>query len=137
MLTANANSHLQKYKKKKIGHENKTNKITGTTTTRDTVIDDLLDRNMILIPIAIDPFGHFGPILQTFLFGVGEGGSGGNSALWGMRTAATPVDSINVGIAILVAIVAVVIVSRDAAGEDGAGKAASPLSSSLSRQRCT
>jgi hypothetical protein len=61
MLTANADSHLQKYKKKKIGRENKTNKITGTTT------GDLLDRNMILIPIAIDPFGRFGPILQTFL----------------------------------------------------------------------
>ena len=124
-------------KKKKIGHENETNKITGTTTTRDTVIDDLLDRNMILIPIAIDPFGRFGPILQTFLFGVGEGGGGGNLVLWGTRTAATPVDSINVGNAILVAIVAVVIVSRDAAGEDGAGKAVPPLLSSLSLQRCT
>jgi hypothetical protein len=68
MLTANADSHLQKYKKKKIGRENKTNKITGTTTTGDTVIGDLLERNMILIPIAIDPFGRFGPILQTFLY---------------------------------------------------------------------
>ena len=32
------------------------------------IIGDLLDRNMVLIPLAIDPFGHFGPILQTFLF---------------------------------------------------------------------
>jgi hypothetical protein len=55
-------------RKKKIGRENKTDKITGTTTTGDTVIGDLLDRNMILIPIAIDPFGRFGPILQTFLY---------------------------------------------------------------------
>jgi hypothetical protein len=69
MLTANADSHLQKYEKKKIGRENKTDKITGTTsTTGDTVIGDLLDRNMILIPIAIDPFGRSGPILQTFLY---------------------------------------------------------------------
>jgi len=68
MLTANADSHLQKYENKKIGRENKTEKITGTTTTSDTVIGDLLDRNMILITIAIDPFGRFGPrILQTFL----------------------------------------------------------------------
>ncbi len=55
-------------KKKKIGRENKTGNITGTTTTGDTFIGDLLDRNMILIPIAIDPFGRFGPILQTFLY---------------------------------------------------------------------
>jgi hypothetical protein len=68
MLTANADSHLQKYEKTKIGCENKTNNITGTITTGDTVIGDLLDHNMILIPIAIDPFGQFGPILQTFLF---------------------------------------------------------------------
>ena len=63
MSMANADSHLQKYEKQKIGRENKTDKITGTTTTGDTVIGDLLDHNMILIPIAIDPFGRFGPIL--------------------------------------------------------------------------
>ena len=40
-------------KKKKIRRGNKTYKISGTTTTGDTVIGDLLDRNMILIPIAI------------------------------------------------------------------------------------
>jgi hypothetical protein len=68
ILTANADSHLQKYEKKKIGRENKTDKITGTTTTGDNVFGDLLDRNMTLIPIAIDPFGRFGPILQTFLY---------------------------------------------------------------------
>ena len=70
MVTANANadSHLQKYEKKKIGRENKTDKIAGTTTISDTIIGDFLHRNMIKIPIAIDPFGQFGPILQTFLF---------------------------------------------------------------------
>jgi hypothetical protein len=68
ILTANADSHLQKYKKKKIGRKNKTDKITGTTTTGNTFIGNLLDHNMILILIAIDPFGGFGPILQIFLF---------------------------------------------------------------------
>jgi hypothetical protein len=68
ILTANADSHLQKYEKKKIGRDNKTNSTTGTTTNGDTVICKLLDRNMVLIPLAINPFGHFGPILQTFLF---------------------------------------------------------------------
>ena len=46
---ANADSRLQEYEKKKIGRENKTDKITGATTTGDTVIGDLLERNMILI----------------------------------------------------------------------------------------
>jgi hypothetical protein len=66
---ANADSHLQKYEKKKIGRENKTDKITGTSTTGDTVIGDLLDRNinMILIPVAIDPFGRFGPCPRCLL----------------------------------------------------------------------
>jgi hypothetical protein len=68
ILTANANSHLQEYEKKKIGRDNKTNSTTGTTTNGNTVIGNLLVCNMVLIPLAIDPFGHFGPILQTFLF---------------------------------------------------------------------
>jgi hypothetical protein len=42
ILTANANSHLQKYEKKKIGRNNKTDSTTGTTTTGDTIIGDHL-----------------------------------------------------------------------------------------------
>jgi hypothetical protein len=55
MLTANADSHLQRYEKKKIGRENKTDKITGTTTTGDTVIGDLLDifyRSYLIVGIG-------------------------------------------------------------------------------------
>ena len=44
-------------KKRRSDAKTKSTKITGTTTTGDTVIGNLLDRNMILIPIAIDPFG--------------------------------------------------------------------------------
>jgi len=41
-----------------------------TTITRgDTLIGDLLHRNMLLIAFAIDPLGRFGPLLQNFLFG--------------------------------------------------------------------
>jgi hypothetical protein len=65
---ANANSHLQKYERKKIGRDSKTNSTTGITTTGNTVIGDLLDCNMVIIPLAIDPSGHFRPILQTYLF---------------------------------------------------------------------
>jgi hypothetical protein len=41
---------------------------TGTFTVGDTIIGDLLTRSMVLIPLAIDPHGRFGPLLQTFLF---------------------------------------------------------------------
>lgn len=68
ILTANADSHLQKFEKKKIGRDNKTDPSTGTITIGDTVIGDLHNRNMVLIPMAIDPHGRFGPLLQTFLF---------------------------------------------------------------------
>jgi hypothetical protein len=68
ILTANADKHLQKYEKKKIGRDNKTDPTTGTITVGDTLIGDLLTHNMVLIPLAIDPHGRFGPLLQTFLF---------------------------------------------------------------------
>jgi hypothetical protein len=58
-------------KKRRSDAKNKTDKIKGTTTTGNTVIDDLLNHNMALIPIAIDPFGRFRPILQTFLYDKG------------------------------------------------------------------
>ncbi len=68
ILTANADTHLQKYEKKKIGRNNKTDPATGIITVGDTLLGDLLTHNMVLIPLAIDPHGRFGPLLQTFLF---------------------------------------------------------------------
>ena len=46
--------------------QKKTN--TGTSTIGDRVIGDILAKNMILIPLAINPFRRFGPLLQHFLF---------------------------------------------------------------------
>ena len=69
IITTNADSHLQKYERKKLGRTNKTDPSTSTITHSDTVIGDLLNRNMLLIPFAIDPLGRFGPLLQNFLFG--------------------------------------------------------------------
>jgi hypothetical protein len=68
ILSANANSHLQKQERKKLGRNNKKNRTTGTSTIGDKVIGNILTKNMILIPLAIDPFRRFGPILQHFLF---------------------------------------------------------------------
>jgi len=69
IITANADSHLQKYERKKLGRTNKTDPSTSTITHGDTVIGHLLNGNMLLIPFAIDPLGRFGPLLQNFLFG--------------------------------------------------------------------
>ncbi len=69
VITANADSHLQKCKSKKLGRINKTNASTSIITRGDTLIGDLLHWNMLLMPFAIDPLGRFGPLLQHFLFG--------------------------------------------------------------------
>jgi hypothetical protein len=69
-LTTNADSHLQKYEKKKLGRSNKTNLTTGITTIGNTVLGNILAQNMIPLPLAIDPLGQFGPILQHSLFDI-------------------------------------------------------------------
>jgi hypothetical protein len=69
IITANDDSHLQKGKCRKLGRINKTDTSTSIITWGDTLIGDLLHRNMLLIPFAIDPLGRFGPLLQHFLFG--------------------------------------------------------------------
>ncbi len=68
ILSANADSHLQKQECKKLGCNNKKKTSTGISTIGDKVIGNILAKNMILIPLAIDPFGRFGPLLQHFLF---------------------------------------------------------------------
>ena len=42
IITANADTHLQNYKRKKLGRTNKTDASTSTITRRDTLIGDLL-----------------------------------------------------------------------------------------------
>jgi hypothetical protein len=69
IITANADSHLQNYECRKLGPINKTDAPTSIITRGDTLIGNLLNRNMLLIPFAIDPLGRFGPLLQNFLFG--------------------------------------------------------------------
>jgi hypothetical protein len=68
-ITANADSHLQKCKGRKLGHINKTYASTSIITWGNTLIGNLLHQNMLLIPFAIDPLGRFGLLLQHFLFG--------------------------------------------------------------------
>ena len=73
IITANADSHhansqLSKYEHKKLGCTNKTYPSTSIFASGGALIGDLLHRNMLLIPFAIDPLGRFDPLLQNFLF---------------------------------------------------------------------
>ena len=71
MANADSHLHLQKYEKRRLGCNDQTHLTTGITTIGDTVIGNhVLDQNMILLPLAIDPLGRFGPILQHFLFDI-------------------------------------------------------------------
>ena len=68
ILSANANLHLQVFKKRKLCRGNKRDPGSGARIDGDNVIGDLLLRNMTLLPFAIDPFGRIGPLARTFLF---------------------------------------------------------------------
>ena len=61
--------HEKKTPPNDITQPPKNDAATSTITRGDTLIGDLLHRNMLLIPFAIDPLGRFGPLLQNFLFG--------------------------------------------------------------------
>ena len=69
ILSANADSHLQIFEKRKLCRGNKRDPDSGARIDGDNIIGDLLGKNMTLIPFAIDPFGRLGPLARTFLFG--------------------------------------------------------------------
>jgi hypothetical protein len=65
-ITTNADSHLHKYERKKLGRANKTEPSTSIITHGDTLIGDLLHQNMLLIPFVKVSLGRFSPLLQIF-----------------------------------------------------------------------
>jgi len=68
-VTAFADKHIQRFERKKYMHNNKMDaNDPATRINGDSVIGDLLQQNMILLPFAIDPHGRFGLILTHFLF---------------------------------------------------------------------
>jgi len=68
-VTASADKHIQRFERKKYMRNNKMDANDPTTRILgDSVIGDLLQQNMILLPFAIDPHGRFGQILTHFLF---------------------------------------------------------------------
>ncbi len=69
ILSANANSHLQVFEKRKLYRGNKRDPDSGQKIQGDDVIGDILLAGMMLLPFAIDPFGRLGPLARTFLYG--------------------------------------------------------------------
>jgi len=70
IVTAIADKHLQQSERSKFMRSNRTvgtNTSASHTTLGETIIQDLLKANTILLPFAIDPHGRWGPILQSFL----------------------------------------------------------------------
>jgi hypothetical protein len=66
-ITANADHHLQMHEQRKLGRTTKPATPTTPPVHGDEVIDELYNKNMVLIPITIDPFACFGPMFQSFL----------------------------------------------------------------------
>ncbi len=66
-ITANADHHLQMHECHKLGCINKLATATTPPVRGDNVIGELFHKNMVLIPITIDPFACFGPMFQSFL----------------------------------------------------------------------
>jgi hypothetical protein len=66
-ITANADNNLQRHERGKLGRMHKPPTNTSPFIHGDNVISDIYNKNMVLIPFAIDPHGRFGPMLQAFL----------------------------------------------------------------------
>ena len=68
-ISALTDAHLQTFERKKFNQEDKNkNDSTMDTILGDEVIGDLLNNNMILLPLALDPHGRWGPIMHNLLF---------------------------------------------------------------------
>jgi hypothetical protein len=66
-ITANADHYLQMHKRHKLGRINKLATTTTPPVRGEDVIGKLFHKNMVLVPITIDPFARFGPMSQSFL----------------------------------------------------------------------
>ena len=57
-ITANADHHLQMHEQRKLGHTTKPATTTTPPVHDNKVIGKLYNKNMVLIPITIDPFAR-------------------------------------------------------------------------------
>ena len=68
-VTAAADTQLQKKEKGKLMRESKRDTVTEERIDGDRVIGELIQKNIMLIPMAVDPHGRLGPFMMRFLFG--------------------------------------------------------------------
>jgi hypothetical protein len=67
-LAANADKHLQVYERWKLNRISQCDPNTGIITHSNSIMGNIYNNNMALLPFAINPFDHLGPILHHFLF---------------------------------------------------------------------
>ena len=70
-VAANAERHLQSREKGKLMRKKKPHTVTSEEVPGEHVIGDLLRKDILLFPFAIDPLGGRGPMMNNFLFGYG------------------------------------------------------------------
>ena len=66
-ITVNADNNLQRHERGKLGRMHKPSTPNTPFINGDEVIGELYQKNMVLIPITIDPWARFGLMLQAFL----------------------------------------------------------------------
>ena len=68
-VTAAAEQHLQSRERMKLNRSGDKDPATGRAIPGDEVMGGILDANAVLIPMAIDPHGNWGPMMENSLFG--------------------------------------------------------------------
>ena len=66
---ATATKHLTEKERSKLARDGQADDHTTTLLTGDEIIGDLLRSGRVLIPLAISPYGRWGPMFHHFLFG--------------------------------------------------------------------
>ena len=66
-VTAAAKSHLQTRERKKFMRDSKKDTVMGELIPGQRVMGDLVRSDVVLIPMAIDPHGNWGPLTQNLL----------------------------------------------------------------------
>ena len=67
--SATAAAHLIEKEKKKLARDGLCDPYNYTSFTGEQIIHDMLKTNRVLIPVAISPYGRWGPMFHKFLFG--------------------------------------------------------------------
>jgi hypothetical protein len=68
LVSAAADLHMQKKEKLKLERRNNYDRATEEVTLGEDVISELIDKKIVLIPLAVDPHGRLGPMFNGFLF---------------------------------------------------------------------